>query len=156
MSESRILEAYGSPNLINVTPRAGVTISWIWHSYSVFQPYPGHEDLRRRSHFEAKVESTVSQCIRGGTHTTCEAHPRDTIIIAGGCGVYCNNWLWLFWLTVYRHPAKYTFGFYCTRGGLLLGEDCHTALRFCIQKFVKRSKTLKPRWNRLPSTLGSS
>ncbi len=29
----------------------------------------------------------------------------------GHCGVYCNNWFWLFCLTVYRHPEKYTFGF---------------------------------------------
>ncbi len=31
----------------------------------------------------------------------------------------------VFCLTVYGHPAKYTFGFYCTQGGLLLGEDRH-------------------------------
>ncbi len=39
--------------------------------------------------------------------------------------VYCNTWFGLFCFTVYRHPAKYTFGFYGTRVGLLLGEDCH-------------------------------
>ncbi len=73
--------------------------------------YPGHEDLRRRSHLEAKVEATGFPRIRGGIHTICEARPGDTIIIAGGCGVYCNNWLWLFYLTVYTFGEIYTFGF---------------------------------------------
>ncbi len=36
-----------------------------------------------------------------------------------------------FCLTVYRHPAKYTFGFYCTQGGLLLGEDRHRFFAKC-------------------------
>ncbi len=40
------------------------------------------------------------------------------------CGVYCNNWFWLFCLTVYMFPEKYLFGF-IARGGLLLGEECH-------------------------------
>ncbi len=66
------------------------------------------------SHFEAKVEATGSQCIRGGTHTTCEARPGDTVIIAGGCGVYCNNWLWLFCLAVYT-SGKNTLSVYRTR-----------------------------------------
>ncbi len=34
--------------------------------------YPGHEVLSRRSHHEATVEATGSQCKRGGIQTVCE------------------------------------------------------------------------------------
>ncbi len=40
--------------------------------------YPGHEDLRRRSHLENKVEATRSQCIRGRTQTNCETLPSES------------------------------------------------------------------------------
>ncbi len=55
-------------------------------------------------------------------------HETNVVSITCGivdCGVYCYNWFRLFCLTVYRLPEKIHFRFYCTRGGLLLGEDRH-------------------------------